>query len=133
MPGTVTVDVRSTFSTILLMSVAEKTKFGTDQPDISATGERKYTAELAVTYFAENGMRPVSEVVSVTVTGGDHNAILSIPPGSLVELDRLRCGVSAPERKENGRIAGGRLYWMAAGIRLAGASALRLTKSEQAS
>ncbi len=121
MPGTVTVDVRATFAAMILMSIGEKTKFGTDQPDISATGERKYTAELAVTYHADQpGMRPVSEVISATITGGDHGAILGIPAGSVVELDRLRCGVSAPEKRDNGRIAGGRLYWMASGIRPVG-------------
>src|SRR5690348_9285000 len=117
MPGTITVDVRSTFAAMIVMSIAEKMKFGTDVPEVSAAGERKYTAELAVTYHAENGMRPVSEVISVTITGGDHNAILGIPPGSAVGLERLRCGVSAPEKRDDGRVRGGRLYWMATGIR----------------
>jgi hypothetical protein len=117
MPGTVTVDLRSTFSAMILMSIAEKMKFGTDVPEVSAAGERKYTAEIAVTYHPENGMKPVSEVISVTITGGDHGAILGIPPGSVVGVDRLRCGVSAPEKTESGRVRGGRLYWMAAGIR----------------
>jgi hypothetical protein len=117
MPGTVTVDVRATFAAMILMGIAEKMKFGTDQPEISATGERKYTAEVAVTYHAENGMKPVSEVISVTITGGDHNAILGIPPGSVIGVDRLRCGVSAPEKRDDGRVRGGKLYWMAASIR----------------
>ena len=69
MPGTVHVDVRSTFATILLMSIGEKLKFGTDVPEVNAAGEAKYTAELAVTYRAENGMKPVSEVISATLTG----------------------------------------------------------------
>lgn len=117
MPGTITVDLRSTFAAMIVMSIGEKMKFGTDVPEVSATGERKYVAELAVTYHAENGMRPVSEVISVTITGGDHGAILGIPAGSLVGVDRLRCGVSAPEKRDDGRVRGGRLYWMASGIR----------------
>ena len=118
MPGTVHVDIRATFATILLMSVGEKMKFGTDVPEVSANGEAKYTAELAVTYRAENGMKPVSEVISATLTGGDRGAILSIPPGSLVEVSGLRCGVSAPEQRPDGRgVRGGRLYWMLGSIR----------------
>ena len=67
----------------------------------------------------------------MTITGGDHSAILGIPPGSVVELDRLRCGVSAPEKREGGRrYRGGRLYWMASGIRPAGAGGLRPVKDQ---
>jgi hypothetical protein len=117
MPGMLTVDVRSTFAAMIVMSVAEKMKFGTEVPEVNAAGERKYTAELAVTYLAENGMRPVSEVISATITGGDHQAILSIPPGTPVTLDKLRCGVSAPEKRDDGRVRGGRLWFSAAGIR----------------
>lgn len=117
MPGTVHVDIRQTFTTILLMSISEKMKFGTEVPEVSAQGEAKYTAELAVTYRPENGMKPVSEVITATLTGGDRTAILSLPPGSVVEVTGLRCGVSAPEKRDDGRLRGGRLYWMISGIR----------------
>lgn len=132
MPGTIHVNTDATFATMILMGIAEKTKFGTDEPDITKSGERKYTAEIAVQYRPEYGMKPVSEVISATITGGDHNAILGITPGSPVALDGLRCGVSAPERKENGRIAGGRLYFMASSIRPAAASGFRAPKSDAA-
>jgi hypothetical protein len=114
MPGTITVDAKQTFATMLLMGAAQKLKFGTSEPDITASGEKKHTAEVAVTYLADPGMRPVSEVLSITVTGGDS---ITIPPGTPVEFDSLRCGVSQPEKRDNGRIAGGKLYWMAYGIR----------------
>ncbi len=121
MPGTVHVDIRATFQTILLMSIGEKLKFGTDIPEVSANGEAKYSAELAVTYRPEGTMKPVSEVISATITGGDRNAILSIQPGSLVEVAGLRCGVSAPEQRPDGRgVRGGRLYWMCGSIRPVG-------------
>lgn len=122
MPGTVKVDVRATFQTILLMSIGEKMRFGTDNvPEVSATGEAKYTAELAVTYRPENGMKPVSEVISATLTGGDRNSILSIPPGSVVDVDGLRCGVSPPEQRQDGRgVRGGRLWWQISAIRPVG-------------
>jgi len=118
MPGTLTVDAKQTFATMLLMSAAPRMKFGTTEPDISATGEKKFTAEVAVTYLAEPGMRTVSEVISVVVTGGDD---ITIPRGSALEFDSLRCGVSQPEKRDNGRIAGGKLFWMGRGIRPAGA------------
>jgi hypothetical protein len=133
MPGTITVDVRATFSAMLLMGVSQRLKFGTDEPDITKAGERKYECQVAVTYHAEPGMRPVSEVLTIVVTGGDHAAILGMTPGSAVEVDRLRQGVSAVERKEGGRVSGGRPYWMASSIRLAGAGGLRPVKNEQAS
>jgi hypothetical protein len=134
MPGTIHVNIDATFSTMILMSIAEKTKYGTDIPEVSANGEKKYTAEVAVQYRPEYGMKPVSEVISATITGGDHNAILGIPPGSPVALDGLRCGVSAPEKREDGRLRGGKLYFMASSIRLAGAGGLRPVKpAEQAS
>jgi hypothetical protein len=122
MPGTIHVAVDQTFATMILMGIAEKTKFGTDVPEVSALGEKKYTAEVAVQYRAENGMRPVSEVISATITGGDHNAILGIAPGSPVVLEGLRCGVSAPEKRDDGRVRGGKLYFMASAVRLASAS-----------
>lgn len=133
MPGTITVDVRATFSAMLLMGVTQKLKFGTDEPDITRSGEKKYECQVAVTYHPEPGMRPESEVLTVTVTGGDHAAILGLQPGTAVEVDRLRQGVSAVERKENGRVSGGRRFWMASAIRPAGAGGLRPVKNEQAS
>lgn len=118
MPGTLTVNAAQTFSTMLLLSATQKMKFGTNppEPDITKNGERKYACECAVTYLAENGMRPVSEVISVGIIGGD---LPTIPPGTPVEFDSLRAGVSAPEKRDNGRISGGRLYWMGSGIRSA--------------
>lgn len=122
MPGTIHVNTDATFAALILMSIGEKMIFGTDQPEITKAGERKYTAEIAVQYRPENGMKPVSEVISATITGGDHNAILGIAPGSPVTLEGLRCGVSAPEKRDDGRVRGGRLYFMASAIRSAASS-----------
>lgn len=132
MPGTIHVNADATFAAMILMSVGEKMRFGTDVPEVSASGEKKYTVEVAVQYRPENGMKPVSEVISATITGGDHHAILGIPPGSPVALDGLRCGVSAPEKRDDGRVRGGRLYFMASAIRPAGASGMRPVKSDAA-
>ena len=133
MPGSIHVNTDATFSAMILKGIAEKMKFGTDVPEISALGERKYTAEVAVQYRPGDGHQSKSEVISATITGGDHQAIMSIPPGSTVALDGLRCGVSAPEKTESGRVRGGKLYFLASSIRPAGAGGLRPVKSEQAS
>jgi hypothetical protein len=115
MAGTLTVNTKQTFSAILLISATQKTKYGTDEPDITKSGERKYAVECAVTYLAENGMRPISEVISVGLIGGD---LPTIAPGTPVEWDSLRAGVSAPEKRENGKgIAGGKLWWQGSGLR----------------
>lgn len=117
--GTITVNPEATFAAAILMSATQKLKFGTAEPDITVNGERKYSAEVAVTYRVDPGspMKPVSEVLSVTVTGSDPS--MGCPPGSAVMFENLRCGVSAPEKRDNGRIAGGRLYWMASAVRTA--------------
>ena len=115
MAGTITVNTKQTFAAMLLISATQKTKFGTDEPDITKSGERKYAVEVAVSYLAEEGRRPISEVISVGVIGGD---LPTIPPGTPVEWDVLRAGVSSPERKENGRgIQGGKLWWQGSGLR----------------
>ena len=119
MPGTITIDTAATFATMILMSAAVKMRFGTEERDVAKDGQPKYVCEVAATYRADPGMRAVSEVLTVTVTGGADPS-LSIQPGSVVQFDQLRAGVSSPEKRDNGRIAGGRLYFMASGIRQAG-------------
>ncbi len=116
MPGFVTVDSRATFAAAIFLSAAAKTIFGTDTPDVSKTGERKFSSDIAVTYLAEPGRKAVSEVISVSTMGADPAA--TIQPGSQVEFDSLRCSVSTPERREgSSRISGGRLFFMASAIR----------------
>ena len=115
MPGMITVDQQSTFSTPpLVMSVGPRMKFGTDQQDITRNGERKWSVQVAVNYFADYGMRAQAEVIEVGLTGESPE----VQPGQPVQFDRLRCGVSAPEVDgESGRVRGGRLYWSADGVR----------------
>jgi hypothetical protein len=118
MPGFVTVDCKNTFSGAIFLAATAKTIFGTDQPDIAKDGQRKYSADVAVTYLADPGRKPVSEVISVSLMGADPSA--AITPGSAVEFDRLRCSVSSPEKREgSNRISGGRLFYMADGVRSA--------------
>ena len=114
MPGMITVSQQETFSTPpLVMSVGPKLKFGSDQQDITRSGERKWSCQVAVSYFSDYGMRPVAEVIEVGLVGEAPD----VQPGMPVQFDRLRCGVSAPEKTDEGRVRGGRLYWSADGVR----------------
>ena len=116
--GFITVDCKNTFAAAIFLAATAKTIFGTDQPDISKDGQRKYSADVAVTYLADPGRKPVSEVISVSLMGADPSAMIT--PGQPVEFDRLRCSVSSPEKREgSNRISGGRLFYMADGLRSA--------------
>jgi hypothetical protein len=116
MPGMITVDQQATFaSPPLCMSVGPRLKFGTDVQDVTRNGEKKWSVQVAVSYFPEYGMRGVAEVIEIGLVGADPAA--TIQPGMPVQFDRLRCGVSAPEKTDEGRVRGGRLYWSADGVR----------------
>ena len=114
MAGMITVSQQETFSTPpLVMSAGPKLKFGSDQQDITRNGERKWSVQVAVSYFADYGMRPQAEVIEIGLTG----EAPEVQPGTPVQFDRLRCGVSAPEKTDEGRVRGGRLYWQADAVR----------------
>ena len=106
------------------MASGPKLKFGSTEQDISARGERKWDVQAAVTYHAEPGMKPVSEVIAVTVTGPATDPCASIQPGTPIVFDRMRVGFSVPEARENGRgIRGGRPWYQAADVQLRPAAA----------
>jgi hypothetical protein len=131
MPGTLTVDTTATFQAVLLMASGPKLKFGSTDQDISARGERKWDVQAAVTYHAEPGMKAVSEVIAVTVTGPGTDPCASIPPGTPIAFDRMRVGFSVPEARENGRgIRGGRPWYQANNVHAAHAH--RPAKADQA-
>lgn len=117
MPGTITVAQQDTFSAPpIALAAGPRLKFGSTEQDVSRDGEKKWTVQAAVTYVPEFGMKPVAEVIEVTVTGGDDPSEF-LAPGTPVEFNRLRVGVSAPEKRDNGRVVGGKLYWMATAVR----------------
>jgi hypothetical protein len=130
MAGTFAVDTAATFSSALMMTSAPKFKFGTQVQDVSAGGLPKWTVEAAVTFLAEPGMRPSSEVISMTVTGpGDPGQ--GIPPGTLIAFDGFRIGMSAPEKNDRGGIRGGKAWYQAAAVRPANAN-VRAPRSDAA-
>jgi hypothetical protein len=119
MPGTISIDQPRTFSAPpIVMAVTPRLKFGTEVQEVNTTtGEAKWTVQAAVSYIPQNGMRAVAEVIDVTITGGDP---MGIAPGTSVEFADLRCGVSAPEKRENGRVVGGKLWFQASAVRPVG-------------
>src|SRR5262249_35615386 len=120
MPGTLTIDANATFQAVLLMASGPKLKFGSTEQDISAHGERKWDVQAAVTYHADPGLKPVSEVIAVTVTGPAADPCASIPPGAPIVFEKMRVGFSPPEARENGRgIRGGRPWYQATNVRQA--------------
>ena len=99
------------------MASVPKLKFGSTEQDISARGERKWDVQAAITFYAEPGMKPVSEVIAVTVTGPATDPCAGLPSGTTIVFDRLRVGFSVPEVRENGRgIRGGRPWYQAADV-----------------
>jgi hypothetical protein len=120
MPGTLTIDTTATFQALLLMASGPKLKFGSTEQDISARGERKWDVQAAVTFHAEPGMKPVSEVIAVTVTGPATDPCAGLASGTAIVFDRLRVGFSVPEARENGRgIRGGRPWYQAGDVHAA--------------
>ncbi len=117
MPGTMYLDQSQTFAgpPIALMAVV-KTKFGSDEPDISKSGERRYVIHAAVTFRPDNGMPPQSEVLQITITGGSDPTQV-IQPGMPVEFEALRCGFTAPEQRPDGRVRGGKPFFGASAVR----------------
>src|SRR5215472_17759040 len=99
------------------MASGAKLKFGSAEQDISARGERKWDVQASVTYHAEPGLKPVSEVIAVTVTGPANDPCASIAPGTPIVFDKMRVGFSVPEARENGRgIRGGRPWYQASNV-----------------
>lgn len=121
MPGTLAIDAQNTFEAALLMASAPKPKFGGNTGEIStnAEGIPQYTVSVAVTYRPGPAGRKTSEVISLTIASPQDPA-KDIPPGSPILFDQLRCGVTEPEARDNGKgIRGGKIWFSACGIRAA--------------
>jgi len=121
MPGLITVSQTETFTQApIVMGTMPKLDFNSDKQVVTRDGEPKWVVQCAVCYVPSNGMKPVAEVIEVTITGADPSE--SVALGDRIEFNRLQVGVSAPEQRErkdgNGtRVVGGKLWWSAAGVR----------------
>jgi hypothetical protein len=119
MPGTLAIDAQNTFEAALLMSSAPKPKFGSTTGEIStnAAGVPQYQLSVAVTYLPGPTGRKTSEVITLTVAAPQDPA-KDISPGTPVLFDGLKCGVTEPEARENGKgIRGGKIWFTANGVR----------------
>lgn len=117
MPGTYQIDGRATFAAMLLMSSGPRNEFGTDQQAVTQNGEKKWEAQIAVTFTAEPGRRAVSEVITVGLVGGADDPCGALIPGTPVEVEGFKIGVSAPEKRDNGRVTGGKAWFQATAVR----------------
>jgi hypothetical protein len=116
MPGQFTVDTRRTFALVILMGSGPKIEFQSTAQAVTANGEKRWEVQCAATWLADPGRRPVSEVITITIDGGDKDPADAIPVGSPIELEGLRVGVSSPERTDKG-VRGGRAWYQAERVR----------------
>jgi hypothetical protein len=115
--GTFVIDQGATFSTAVLMGTAPKERFGSPGvQDASAEGVPKWVAMVAVTFTPNGSMAPVSDVLTVSVTQPANPADGMQLPAPVL-FDGLRVGVNPPEKRDNGSIRGGRLWYAATGLR----------------
>jgi hypothetical protein len=137
MPGTFAVDTAATYTSAIVMATGPKEVFGqAGRQDVTASGEKKWQAQVAVSYHPDpNGIVNPAEVIAVSMVGEDPGP--ACPPGTAVTFDQLRAGVSAPEQRErkdgNGtRVVGGKLFYSAKAIKPAPAQQSWSKKSDAA-
>jgi len=118
MPASTFIVDLATFASAITMGTAPKDVFG--QPgtqDRTAAGLPKWSAAVAVSYAPDaNGMTAPAEVLTVSIASNEDPGT-SCLPGTAVTFDQLRAGLNPPEKRDNGTIRGGRLWYSAAGIR----------------
>ena len=103
MPGTFIVDP-ATFTSAIVMATAPKLVFQSDRQDVTQGGERKWSAQVAVSYAPDQyGMTSPAEVLNVTLVAGQDPGV-SCPPGTAVAFDQLGSG-SARRSSVSGRTA----------------------------
>ena len=130
--ATYAIDMGQTFTSVIYMASAAKLRFGTQEPDTNAAGEKKWGIQAAVTYKTEPDRPPMSEVIPLTITGPASDPCALINPGTPVILEGLRVGFSPPEKGENDRIRGGRPWFSCSGIRPAQGQSRPLSKENAA-
>lgn len=120
MPGTFIVSPE-TFASAIVMATTPKLKYQTEDQEVNAAGERKWYAQVAVSYQPDaNLIISPAEVLSVSIAGEDPG--ITCPPGTQVTFDQLRAGVSGVEQRErkdgNGtRVVGGKLFYSAKALK----------------
>lgn len=116
-PGTFAVDVAATFTSVMLVSAMPKEKFGASgQQETNSEGVPKWTVEAAVTFTPTiHGMKPLSELISVTITDRTPPG-QGLNPGTPIVFDGFRVGLNPPEVRDT-KLRGGKLWYSATGLR----------------
>lgn len=130
MAGTFVIDVPNTFATVIFMSCVPKADYKTGVVETDRNNVPKWTVEAAVTFHPMPGMRPTSEVITITIASPNDPGQGTMP-GQPVQIDGMRVGISAPERNDKGGIRGGRPWYQASGLRPA-APAARPAREDKA-
>jgi hypothetical protein len=121
-----------TFTNAILVEVAPRMAFGTDQQETDKNGTPKWVAQVAVTFVTPPGMPATPELIAVGIVSATSPAD-TCQPGGQVTFDGLRLGVTDPAINKNGRVTGGRPWFTAAAIRSAAqASRYSAPKSDAA-
>lgn len=102
----------------MLVSIAPKADRETGVQFRTKDGsEAKWSCEVVASMPSRfDASRSDSEVLSVTITSAE-DPTGGVAEGDQVRFDNLAVGVMAPEKAENDRIRGGRLFWTATGVR----------------
>ena len=105
------------FTRLMLVAIEPKADRETGAQYTSKDGtERKWTVQVVASMPSRfDAGRTDSEVLAVTVTCPDDPRD-SVSEGDPVRFDGLTVGVMAPEKTENDRIRGGKLFWGATGV-----------------
>ena len=123
---TYAVDQKLSFSVAILISSRPKLRFQSDQQDKTNSGVPKWQAMVSVVGISDNGMPPGNDNLMIGINA-ERDPFTGLSQGALVVFDNLRIGVSTPEvkQKDGGspRVAGGKAWFTASGIRAAGSPA----------
>ena len=108
---------QAAFTRLMLVSIEPKNDRETGVQYTNRDGsEKKWTVSVVASMPSRfDPARTDSEVLAVTVTTAAD--LSGISEGELVTFDGLAVGVMPPEKGENDRIRGGKLFWYAAGVR----------------
>lgn len=109
---------QAAYTKFMVVSVEPKVDRETGVQFTSKDGaERKWTVSVVAQLPSRwDPSRTESEVLAVTVTCTEDPSVV-VEEGDKVVFDNLTVGVMAPERGENDRIRGGKLFYGATGVR----------------
>ena len=124
------IDAAASFTRALLMSAGPREEFGKPgSQEHAKDGTPKWSCSIAVSSPPVGAFPGQSDVIAVTVTQPNDPAN-DITPGTPVAFTDLRVGASAPAKRDDGRISGGKMFFSATGIRSA-APSFRSSKSSE--